>query len=254
MADLTINLRLSRTLGQETQSGMAGYWRAALNVLQTMGSDADAYVEGWVVSDRGLVFEHAWLEMDGEIVDPTLYEHPARHYVAGPRWPYAEAIALLRTETMTFPAVNALQFKAPSLYRLYYAAYDRAVELSQETRHTYQAGADDLSQVQQWAARKQAAAQAEVPTLARIQRLCDRAASRVQANNLEVDIVRTQASWDQSDSWLLLDVSITSHRLDKTQTYSLPVSRQVLTYAEEELVLTIRDVIEQCVERFFGRR
>ena len=44
-----------------------------------------SYVEGWIITASGLVVEHAWLELDGELVDPTLYREEGTRYFPGPK-------------------------------------------------------------------------------------------------------------------------------------------------------------------------
>ena len=49
------------------------------------------YVEGCAICDRDNVIEHGWIELDGRIVDPTLYDQGNVSYFAGLRFTQQQA-------------------------------------------------------------------------------------------------------------------------------------------------------------------
>lgn len=63
--------RAARIVGSEPNQC---YWNAR-KVIRALPDYSDAfYVEGFVVTHEGAVFEHGWIVKDGKIVDPTILE------------------------------------------------------------------------------------------------------------------------------------------------------------------------------------
>lgn len=90
--DRATSQRLACAVGAEDR----GCYRNALRALPRL-VDA-AYVEGVVVIDNGLKFDHAWLQSAAGVVDPTpvyaAMPEGACTYFAGPRWTLDEIHAL----------------------------------------------------------------------------------------------------------------------------------------------------------------
>lgn len=56
-------------------------WSNARKAILRIADYAEAsYVEGWVVTDRGLVIEHGWIVRDGKIIDPTLADRVMTYF------------------------------------------------------------------------------------------------------------------------------------------------------------------------------
>ena len=55
------------------------------------------YVEGCAICDGDNVIEHGWIELDGRIVDPTLYDQGNVSYFAGLRFTQRQAWDAIRT-------------------------------------------------------------------------------------------------------------------------------------------------------------
>ena len=107
MSRLTKNneesLRLSKHKRLRAKKGQC--YLNALNVVQRFPEYVNAtYVEGIAVSHHGLEFEHAWLEHNGEIIDPTI---PCEDlaYFPGLRCEGEQGIAerLATTDTVRLP-------------------------------------------------------------------------------------------------------------------------------------------------------
>jgi len=65
----------------------------AFHVVQEVEGYCQAiYVEGTVVNEIGLPFDHGWVEKDGEIIDPTLSEDSLT-YFPGLRYPGVKGLA-----------------------------------------------------------------------------------------------------------------------------------------------------------------
>ena len=73
---MQVDKELSGHVAGELGSGDRSAWRKAWLALQTVSElENGLYVEGWAVAlDNPLVFEHAWLEFDGSLVDPTRWD------------------------------------------------------------------------------------------------------------------------------------------------------------------------------------
>lgn len=66
--DRELSRRVARAVRKQPGKGWQNCWRA----IRTLSELADArYVEGWVVTGDLVAVEHAWIEMNGSIVDPT---------------------------------------------------------------------------------------------------------------------------------------------------------------------------------------
>ena len=81
---MNVNRELSARLAEKVGAGLKQCFLNAWRALQCERElEGGLYVEGWAVAgDRGLVIEHGWLELDGEIIDPTLYDCDVAYFPA----------------------------------------------------------------------------------------------------------------------------------------------------------------------------
>ena len=105
--DPELSRRVAGAIPRQRAKGWQNCWRA----VRTLPDLVDAsYVEGWAVTGDLLAIEHAWIEVNGRIVDPTFLRtgrgisyHPAlcvgcqTVQQMGPRfrqrWPFAHTRA-----------------------------------------------------------------------------------------------------------------------------------------------------------------
>jgi hypothetical protein len=80
---MKVNVELSKDVAEQVTARPKECWRNAIIGLAVLPEAY--YVEGWIITASGLVVEHAWLELDGELVDPTLYQDKGTRYFPGPR-------------------------------------------------------------------------------------------------------------------------------------------------------------------------
>ena len=78
--DRELARRVAETIEAESQSA----WRKALLALQADPAvEEGLYVEGWaVLLDSLLIIEHGWLEIEGQIVDPTRWDRHVAYFPA----------------------------------------------------------------------------------------------------------------------------------------------------------------------------
>lgn len=80
------------------------------------------YIEGWVLKD--IAIEHAWIELGGAIIDPTLYLTPPDSYYPGVRLSAAELLELI-VKHRDLPIAYRL-FETDK-YPAYKAAFDQVI-------------------------------------------------------------------------------------------------------------------------------
>jgi len=102
---MIVNRELSARLAEKVGAKPKGCWLNAWQALQRERElEGGLYVEGWAVTDGdALVIEHGWLEIGGEIVDPSLYDPPARAYFPALRFDRARARAELAANDGELP-------------------------------------------------------------------------------------------------------------------------------------------------------
>ena len=102
--ELAVPTRVDRATSQRLATAIqAQDGGCYCNALRALPRVADArYVEGVVVIQNGLRFEHAWLESAAGVVDPTpayaAMPEQACTYFPGPRWTLGDVHALFSPE------------------------------------------------------------------------------------------------------------------------------------------------------------
>lgn len=89
-----INIRLSQEAAAKVNAKTK---ECFLNSFRALAYYPDVtYIEGWIIAFRGLVTEHGWLEINDEIVDPTLILNHDIHretlYFPGVRYNHQDAL------------------------------------------------------------------------------------------------------------------------------------------------------------------
>jgi len=80
---MEVNRELSERVAERHGARPKGCWVNAWAALQCDTElHGGLYIEGWALTDGDLVFEHGWLELDGEIIDPTLYDRDVAYFPA----------------------------------------------------------------------------------------------------------------------------------------------------------------------------
>ena len=80
---MKVNRELSQELAKKVNAITGSCWLNAVNALDYL-PDNTAYIEGWIVTGESFeVLEHGWLELDGEIIDPTSYTQNSIEYFPG---------------------------------------------------------------------------------------------------------------------------------------------------------------------------
>jgi hypothetical protein len=77
------NVPASLTLSKDKRVSMKArqcYYNCFQSIVHLREYRAATYVEGMAVIDGGLLIEHGWLEIEGEIVDPTLPSDEAIYF------------------------------------------------------------------------------------------------------------------------------------------------------------------------------
>lgn len=81
-----VNLEGSQELRSRIRPEPQACWKNSIIALRVIEELAEAvYVEGWSVTQEGLVIEHGWLEFDGAVLEPTV-EVPFKAYFPGVRY------------------------------------------------------------------------------------------------------------------------------------------------------------------------
>ncbi|HEY84330.1 MAG TPA: hypothetical protein G4N96_04345 [Chloroflexi bacterium] len=134
---MKINKTLSQELAQEilppANAGEYAGWYRAFSGLSRL-PDA-CYVEGWMVlQDTFTVSEHAWLEVDNEIIDPVHWQDEAT-YFSGARFNAAQAQAAMAQKGQ-LPLTHLLRASrndtpANSGNPKYWAAWEEATKFAE---------------------------------------------------------------------------------------------------------------------------
>lgn len=91
---MKLNRKRSRELAERVGAKNKQCWSNALLATSLLGDEA-RYVEGWVVTDLGLLVEHGWVQWRGQILDPTPTYHERQRrcrYFPGVRFTLREAV------------------------------------------------------------------------------------------------------------------------------------------------------------------
>lgn len=93
-----IDLELAKQISKFSEPNLC--WRnavCAIVLIPKKQLPKTFYAEGWLALEGLCPIEHGWLEVNGDVVDPTLYEHEhgADNYFAGVRYPAQEIIDLI---------------------------------------------------------------------------------------------------------------------------------------------------------------
>lgn len=122
---MILNLLLSRRIGKKIGARDQECFRnSALGTVEL--GEAAVYVEGWVVTISGIGLpqptEHAWVEHEGEIIDPTPVYHDGlsvRRYFPGERYTFRDVSKrIFRNQSLPF--VGELGLAHSSEYRKAY--------------------------------------------------------------------------------------------------------------------------------------
>lgn len=110
---MKINVEKSRELAKSIEVVPRKCW---LNCYAILEDDEPTnpqllYVEGWVITRDWSIMAHAWLEARGEILDPTLCEHPPRAYCFAAGYGWDELQEHLNAELLKppFPLTSMLE-------------------------------------------------------------------------------------------------------------------------------------------------
>lgn len=76
----------TRALQERLPGEPQACWKNSICALYAVGWLAGGlYVEGWAVTQEGLVIDHGWIELEGKVIEATV-EVPFRAYFAGVRY------------------------------------------------------------------------------------------------------------------------------------------------------------------------
>ncbi len=89
---MSFNAEKSRELGREIGAKAKACFNNAFRALAEL--PGSSYIEGYAIIGGALVIEHAWIEYQGETIDPTLPEG-AGEYFPGLRYSQAELLEAL---------------------------------------------------------------------------------------------------------------------------------------------------------------
>jgi hypothetical protein len=87
-----LSAQLAAVVPTRSYSSFTRAWEALKTNPLKSCQEKVIYCEGWVTDGHTQQIEHAWLEINGDIVDPTpaFYLHPYRYYVPYVRLDYGE--------------------------------------------------------------------------------------------------------------------------------------------------------------------
>lgn len=116
---MTLDLEKSKEVAKKIKAKPKRCFYNAFKALDYLPPEA-MYIEGWVLK-LGLAIEHAWINLNGAIIDPTLYHDPPAKYYPG--------MELTVTELLDLAAKYG---DLPVAYRLFetdkYPAYKEAFD------------------------------------------------------------------------------------------------------------------------------
>jgi hypothetical protein len=128
-----INLEGSLALQKRLPGEPKACWKNSICALYAVDWLSLAlYVEGWTITQEGLVIDHGWLELDGRVIEATV-EVPFRAYFAGVRYTRAEVKWFMGRRSRYTPFVgygperagrwrNGREWNIPAYVRSYVAA------------------------------------------------------------------------------------------------------------------------------------
>jgi hypothetical protein len=122
---MEINRELSHEIARKTKATTWKTWANAVKAINYLEGQPVAYIEGWIVLDEkngSLVVEHGWLELNGEIIDPTLWGLNCT-YFPGVR---------IDPPPKELPALKSFGSLSKEYYKNYPAAYQKALALSKK--------------------------------------------------------------------------------------------------------------------------
>ena len=117
----------SKELAKKIKARPKECWLNAFKAMDHLSPDAK-YIEGWAVSDISyLAIEHGWIELDGAIIDPTLYQKPPAKYYPGFIFTYSEILETYQ-KAKELPAAWYLLHAKPNQYEEFYRpAFNQAL-------------------------------------------------------------------------------------------------------------------------------
>lgn len=129
---MNVNKELSARLAEAVDARIGHCWRNAWVALYEPEAEGALYVEGWIINPDSSIDEHGWLELDGEIIDPTFYDPPAKFYFPGLRFDRSQARAEAPRQTNTYEPGGlpiAWRYGGGEMYNPEYRqAYEDALE------------------------------------------------------------------------------------------------------------------------------
>ena len=136
------NKELAERLARQTDARVKACWDNSYNAMWCT-SEHVFYIEGYVAID-GFVTEHGWLEIDGQIVDVTLYAKDGCTYFPGLRYSRKDAYDVCKRlgELPIFYSMGWGGCDSPEMMRAYCAAYDfiGASHIADMQRHRTKGG------------------------------------------------------------------------------------------------------------------
>lgn len=117
MLDLVRSKDIAKKIGARAKQCFYNAYKA----LDYLPAEA-RYIEGWILKD--LLIEHAWIDLDGAIIDPTLWHSQPVTYYPGISLSEAELLALV-VKHGDLPV--AYRLLGTDKYPAYKAAFDQAI-------------------------------------------------------------------------------------------------------------------------------
>jgi hypothetical protein len=127
------NVSESQRTSQKIKARAKRCYNNAVRVVTMLPEYANAtYVEGFAVLPSGVPLEHGWVEMNGEIIDPTLIGDGIT-YFPGLRFDGERGIA----EAFTIPKPDYTEEDLPIFYRMGWGGSD-SPEFSDASRRAWE--------------------------------------------------------------------------------------------------------------------
>lgn len=251
--DTRLNAQISKVWSQRLNVQPEAPWQNAVNGLLTAGGNTSRYVEGWAITYRGLVVEHAWIEVENEIVDPTFYNQPIYRYIAGPSWTGEELQNAFRDKAVPLPVVYHL--RNPKYSALYQAAFAAAmtIQVPKNKPENKPVGLSTHADKQASPVKVEIPAGSKKQTVSKVQYLCDRAARRVVVEFPYVDTLRVTANWAGEVHRLHIETVI-GIAGGLQQTFPIILTPNQLATTDEELYEFLFTTLESCIERYLAVR
>jgi len=107
---MPFNANLSRMIGEDIGAKNKDCFLNAFRAISEVNNAETAvYVEGFAVSHemRFLIASHAWIEVDGEIIDPTpAYQEGGHEYFPAVKYPRHKILVAAIENDSTLPVAN----------------------------------------------------------------------------------------------------------------------------------------------------